>query len=567
LDDSAFERRARKIMPETLSPLAGKPAEPSMLVNVPRLVTAYFTCKPDPSVKSQRVAFGTSGHRGSAFDGAFNEAHILAISQAICHHRRRSGITGPLFIGIDTHALSEPALASALEVFAANEIDVMIDERSGYTPTPVISHAVLTYNANHASGLADGIVITPSHNPPQDGGFKYNPPNGGPADTDVTGWIERTANTFLEENLAGVRRIPYDRALKSPKVHRHDYIGGYVADLANVVDMEAIRSSGIKIGIDPLGGAAVHFWQPIIERYGIAATIVNDAIDPTFRFMTVDWDGKIRMDCSSPYAMKRLIALSDKFDVAFANDTDADRHGIVTRSNGLMNPNHYLATAISYLFGNRPDWSSRSAVGKTIVSSGIIDRVAGKLNRRLVEVPVGFKWFVDGLIDGSFGFAGEESAGASFLRRDGSVWTTDKDGLILGLLAAEITAQTKRDPGEIYDRLTSELGVPFYERIDAPATTKQKEQLKAVSPDQIGTSELAGEPIRAKVIAAPGNGIPFGGIKVIAENGWFAARPSGTEDIYKLYAESFRSEEHLRQIQQEAQNSLARVFQSAAHPE
>jgi len=551
-------------MPETVNPLAGKATEPSMLVDVARLVTAYFSCRPDPAVPSQRVAFGTSGHRGSAFDGTFNEAHILAISQAICHHRRRSGITGPLFIGIDTHALSKPAMKSALEVFAANEIDVMIDERGGYTPTPVISHAILTYNANDSSGLADGIVITPSHNPPEDGGFKYNPPNGGPANADVTSWIERTANTLLEMNCDGVRRISYERALHSPWVHHHDYVGPYVGDLANVVDMEAIRSSGVTIGIDPMGGASVGFWQPIIEHFGIAATIVNEMIDPTFRFMTVDWDGKIRMDCSTPYAMARLIALHDKFDVAFANDTDADRHGIVTRSNGLMNPNHYLATAISYLYGNRPGWSSDCAVGKTIVSSGIIDRVAAKLDRKLVEVPVGFKWFVDGLCDGSYGFAGEESAGASFLRRDGSVWTTDKDGLILGLLAAEITAQTRRDPGEVYDRLTRELGTPFYERIDAPATAEQKELLKALSPNQIGMIELAGEPVRAKITVAPGNGLPFGGIKVIAETGWFAARPSGTEDIYKIYAESFRSEEHLRQIQHEAQAVIARVFENAA---
>jgi phosphoglucomutase len=552
-------------MPENVSPLAGKPTEPAMLVNVSRLITAYFTGKPDPTVASQRVAFGTSGHRGSAFDNAFNEAHILAISQAICDHRSRSGITGPLFVGIDTHALSEPALASALEVFAANEIDTMIDERHGYTPTPVVSHSILAYNKNRKSGLADGVVITPSHNPPEDGGFKYNPPNGGPADTDVTNWIERAANVLLEKKLNGLRRIPYARALKSPRIRRHDYIGPYVADLVNVVDMEAIRSSGVRIGIDPLGGAGVNFWQPIIERYGIAATIVNDEIDPTFRFMTVDWDGKIRMDCSSPYAMARLIALRDKFDVAFANDTDADRHGIVTRSNGLMNPNHYLATAISYLYGHRPDWSSGCAVGKTIVSSGIIDRVVASLGRKLVEVPVGFKWFVDDLLGGSFGFAGEESAGASFLRRDGSVWTTDKDGLILGLLAAEITARTKRDPGEAFDRLTRELGVPFYERIDAPATVEQKELLKALSPDQIGVTELAGEPIRAKLTLAPGNDVPFGGIKLIAENGWFAARPSGTEDIYKLYAESFRSEGHLRQIQHEAESTIARLFENAAH--
>jgi phosphoglucomutase len=550
-------------MPENVSPLAGKPTNPSMLVNVPRLVTAYFTGKPDLSIASQRVAFGTSGHRGSAFDNAFNESHILAISQAICNHRNRSGVTGPLFVGIDTHALSEPAFATALEVFAANDVDVMIDQHGGYTPTPVVSHAILTYNKHRETGLADGIVITPSHNPPEDGGFKYNPPNGGPADTDVTGWIERTANTLLENNLDGLRRIPYGRARKSPRIHSHDYIGPYVADLANVVDMEAIRASGVTIGIDPLGGAGVDFWQPIIERYGLAATVVNDAVDPTFRFMTVDWDGKIRMDCSSPYAMTRLIALRDKFDVAFANDTDADRHGIVTRSNGLMNPNHYLAVAISYLYGNRPNWSSGCAIGKTIVSSGIIDRVAAKLGRKLVEVPVGFKWFVDGLNSGSLGFAGEESAGASFLRRDGSVWTTDKDGLILGLLAAEITAKTKRDPGEAYDRLTRELGVPFYERIDAPATAEQRKLLTALLPDRFEMTELAGEPIRATLSVAPGNGAPFGGIKVIAESGWFAARPSGTEDIYKIYAESFRSEVHLQRIQQEAKDALARVFEKA----
>src|SRR5438132_6181613 len=453
-----------------VSPLAGKPAPPSMLVNVPRLVTAYFSGKPDPKVPSQRVAFGTSGHRGSAFNNAFNEAHILAISQAVGDHRKGRGITGPLFVGIDTHALAEPALASALEVFAANGVDVMIDERDGYTPAPVTSRAILTHNRGRDSGLADGVVITPSHNPPEDGGFKYNPPNGGPADTDITAAIERAANGFLEDGLRGVNRIPYDRARKSSCVHRHDYTGPYVADLADVVDMEAIRSAGVKIGIDPLGGAAVHYWRPIIERYGLAATLVSDAVDPTFRFMTVDWDGKIRMDCSSPYAMARLIGMRDKFDVAFANDTDADRHGIVTRSNGLMNPNHYLAAAIAYLFAHRLQWRADSAVGKTIVSSAIIDRVAQKLGRRLVETPVGFKWFVDGLGDGSFGFAGEESAGASFLRRDGSVWTTDKDGIIPGLLAAEITARTGEDPSRLFDRLTAELGMPFYERIDAPAT-------------------------------------------------------------------------------------------------
>ena len=546
-----------------VSPLAGKPAPASMLVNVPRLVTAYFSGKPDPAVPSQRVAFGTSGHRGSAFNNAFNEAHILAISQALCDHRRRAGIDGPLFIGIDTHALAESAFASALEVFAANDVTVMIDERDGYTPTPAISHAILTYNRNRTSGLADGVVMTPSHNPPEDGGFKYNPPNGGPADTDITTGIERAANAFLEDGLRGLQRISYHRAHKAACVHRHDYIGPYVADLANVIDMEAIRASGVKIGIDPLGGAGVHFWQPIIERYGIAATVVSDTVDPTFRFMTVDWDGKIRMDCSSPYAMARLIGMRDKFDVAFANDTDADRHGIVTRSNGLMNPNHYLAAAIAYLFEHRPGWNKGSAVGKTIVSSAIIDRVAAKLGRNLVETPVGFKWFVDGLGDGSFGFAGEESAGASFLRRDGTVWTTDKDGLILGLLAAEITAQTGKDPSQLFGNLTGELGAPFYERIDAPATVAQKNVLKALSPERLAMRELAGEPVRATLTAAPGNGQSFGGIKVTAENGWFAARPSGTEDVYKIYAESFNSQQHLRQIQQQAQAAITAVFDAA----
>jgi phosphoglucomutase len=547
-------------LPADINPLAGTIAAPSMLANVPRLVTAYFANKPDPKIASQRVAFGTSGHRGSAFNNAFNEAHILSISQALCDHRQRSGISGPLFVGIDTHALAEPALASALEVFSANGVTVMIDAHDGYTPTPVISHAILTYNKGRDSGLADGVVITPSHNPPEDGGFKYNPPNGGPADTDITAGIERAANGFLENGLSGVKRIPYQRARKSACVHRTDYIGPYVADLANVVDMEAIRASGARIGIDPLGSASVHYWQPIIERYGLAATIISDAVDPTFRFMTVDWDGKIRMDCSSPYAMARLIGMRDKFDVAFANDTDADRHGIVTRSNGLMNPNHFLAASIAYLFAHRPEWSSTSAVGKTAVSSAIIDRVAAKLGRKVVETPVGFKWFVDGLIGGSFGFAGEESAGASFLRRDGEVWTTDKDGLILGLLAAEMTARTGRDPSRLFDDLTGELGVPFYERIDAPATSAQKNLLKALSPEKLGMKELAGEPVRAAVTVAPGNGQPLGGIKVSTDNGWFAARPSGTEDVYKIYAESFRSAEHLRQIQQEAQDAIARAF-------
>jgi phosphoglucomutase len=445
-------------------------------------------------------------------------------------------------------------------VFAANGVEVMIDQHDGYTPTPVISHAILTYNKGRDHGHADGVVITPSHNPPEDGGFKYNPPNGGPADTDITSGIERVANGYLEDGLRGVKRMPYDRARKASCVHRYDYIGPYVADLANVVDMEAIKSSAVKIGIDPLGGAAVRYWQPIIERYGLAATIISDAVDPTFRFMTVDWDGKIRMDCSSPYAMARLIGMRDRFDVAFANDTDADRHGIVTRSNGLMNPNHYLAAAIAYLFEHRPQWRKTSAVGKTIVSSAIIDRVAKKLGRDLVETPVGFKWFVDGLIGGGFGFAGEESAGASFLRKDGTAWTTDKDGLILGLLAAEMTARTKHDPSQLFTELTDELGVPYYERIDAPASSAQKNLLKALTGEKLGMKELAGEPVRAAVTAAPGNGQAFGGIKVSTDSGWFAARPSGTEDVYKIYAESFRSEAHLRQIQHDAQAAISKAF-------
>ena len=548
-------------MSERVSPLAGAQAPQSMLVNIPRLLTAYYMHKPDISVVSQRVSFGTSGHRGSAFNSAFNEAHILAITQAICHYRKHRGITGPLFIGIDTHALSEAALASALEVLVANEVNVMVDALNSYTPTPAISHAILTYNKNRTNGFADGIVITPSHNPPEDGGFKYNPPNGGPADVDITSWIEEAANKFLAANLKGVMRTPYDLALKSSYIHRHDYIANYVADLVNVVDINAIKSSGVKIGIDPLGGASVHFWQAIVEKYALDATIVNDRIDPTFSFMTVDWDGKIRMDCSSPYAMARLIAIKDKFDVSFANDTDADRHGIVTRSSGLMNPNHYLSVAIYYLFNHRPHWNARSAVGKTIVSSSFIDRVASKIGRKLVEVPVGFKWFVNGLADGSMGFAGEESAGASFLRQDGSVWTTDKDGLIPSLLAAEITAQTGKDPGELYKSLTQELGDPCYERIDAPATADQKNRLKKISPEQISMSKLAGDVIRSKITEAPGNGASFGGIKVITDSCWFAARPSGTEDILKLYAESFIGKEHLQQVQQEAQECLKQAFQ------
>jgi phosphoglucomutase len=542
------------------NPAAGKPVDPASLANIPRLVTAYFASKPDPADATQRVSFGTSGHRGSSLRNSFNEDHILATTQAICDHRREAGLTGPLFIGIDTHALAEPALASAIEVFAANGVEIMIDERGGYTPTPVISHAILSHNKGKTSGLADGVVITPSHNPPEDGGYKYNPPHGGPADTDVTGIIEKNANRYLEAGLKGVARMAYDRARKAASTHLHDYVTPYVADLGNTVDLALIKSAGVRIGIDPLGGAAVHFWQPIIERYGISASVVNDAIDPTFRFMTADWDGKIRMDCSSPYAMASLIQMRGKFDVAFANDTDADRHGIVTRSNGLMNPNHFLAVSIAYLFGQRPQWSANAAIGKTIVSSSIIDRVAKKLNRKLVETPVGFKWFVEGLGTGAFGFAGEESAGASFLKRDGSSWTTDKDGIILGLLAAEMIAKTGRDPSQLFADLTAELGVPFYERIDVAATPKQKSALKAVGPEQLNMKELAGEPVRAVRTKAPGNDQSFGGIKVETDSGWFAARPSGTEDVYKIYAESFRGEDHLKRIQGDAQAAIAKVF-------
>jgi phosphoglucomutase len=543
-----------------LNPLAGKPAPASMLVNVPRLVTAYYAEHPDPHIDAQRVAFGTSGHRGSAFNCAFNEEHILAITQAICEHRLQNRIDGPLFIGMDTHALSEPAFASALEVLAANNVQVMIDKDRGYTPTPVISHAILTYNHGRKTGLADGIVITPSHNPPSDGGFKYNPPNGGPADTSVTGAIEKDANDILADRLSEVERIPFERALKASSTHLHDYMEAYVSDLGSVIDMDAIRDSGVRIGIDPLGGAGVHYWPSIIERYKINATVVNDAVDPTFRFMSVDWDGKIRMDCSSPSAMAQLVGLKDRFDVAFANDTDHDRHGIVTPSAGLMNPNHYLAVAISYLYRNREGWSKDAAVGKTVVSSSMIDRVAKSLGRRLVEVPVGFKWFVDGLIGGSIGFGGEESAGASFLRRNGAVWTTDKDGIVPGLLAAEITAKTKRDPGKHYQDLTREFGAPVYERIDAPATAAQKKILAKLSPEQVKAEQLAGDKIIATLTNAPGNGAAIGGLKVVTENGWFAARPSGTEEVYKIYAESFKGEDHLKRIQEEAQALVAKVF-------
>jgi phosphoglucomutase len=543
----------------SIHPLAGTPAQPSMLVNVPRLVTAYYAERPDPTVPEQRVEFGTSGHRGSAFACAFNEAHILAMTQAICRYRQQHHIDGPLFLGMDTHALSEPAFATALEVLAGNGVEVMIDSHGGYTPTPAISHAILTYNRGRTSGRADGIVITPSHNPPEDGGFKYNPPHAGPAETSVTAWIEKEANQLLAKDLRDVSRLPYARARVSSTTHTYDYIASYVGDLGAVVDMEAIRRAKLRIGVDPLGGAGVAYWAPIIERYGIDVQVVNDAIDPTFRFMTLDWDGKIRMDCSSPYAMAGLIALKERFDLAFGNDTDHDRHGIVTRSAGLLNPNHYLAVAISYLFGHRPNWRPDAAVGKTVVSSSLIDRVTARLDRRLVEVPVGFKWFVDGLLDGSLGFAGEESAGASFLRFDGTVWTTDKDGIILGLLAAEMLAITGRDPGELYHDLTRELGEPVYERLDAPATPEQKAVMQQLSPQQIQASELAGEPILAMLTEAPGNGSAIGGLKVITANGWFAARPSGTEDVYKIYAESFRDADHLRQIQDEAQALIAKV--------
>jgi phosphoglucomutase len=543
-----------------ISPLAGKPAPASMLVNVPRLVTAYYTEHPDPAVAAERVAFGTSGHRGSAFLRSFNEAHILATTQAICSYRKAHGIDGPLFMGMDTHALSEPAFASALEVLAANGVEVMIDERRGYTPTPVISHAILRYNRNRQSGQADGIVVTPSHNPPEDGGFKYNPPTGGPADTAITKWIEQTANTLLADNLRDIRRMPYERACRVPTTHLHDYITPYINDLASVVDMGAIRSAGVRIGVDPLGGAGVDYWGPIAEKYRINLTVVNEAVDPTFRFMTVDWDGKIRMDCSSPYAMAPLVGMRDRFDVAFANDADHDRHGIVTPTAGLMNPNHYLAVVISYLFTHRPRWSADAAVGKTVVSSGILDRVTKTLGRRLHEVPVGFKWFVDGLLRGTLGFGGEESAGASCLRIDGTTWTTDKDGIVLGLLAAEIAATLGIDPGARYLELTRELGTPIYERIDAPATLEQKRVLVNPSLDQFHARELAGEPIRAVLTTAPGNGESIGGLKVVADQGWFAVRPSGTEDVYKLYAESFRDRAHLEQIQTEAQTLVTRLF-------
>jgi len=541
----------------SVSPRAGKPADPSILVNVPRLITVYHTERPDPSNPAQQVVFGTSGHRGSSLHGSFNEWHILAISQAICDYRKLQKIDGPLFLGIDTHALSEPASASALEVLAANNVDVMISEATAYTPTPVVSLAILQHNRARKTGLADGIVITPSHNPPEDGGFKYDPPTGGPAETSATAWIESKANEFLRGKLAGVKRMSFAKAVQASTTHNFDYLHAYVENLESVVDMAAIRDSKITLGVDPLGGAGIDYWPLIAERYGLNLTVVNESIDPMFRFMTVDWDGRIRMDPSSPYAMQRLIGLKDKFDVAFACDTDHDRHGVVTKGSGLLPPNHYLCVCIDYLFSNRSDWGKDVAVGKTVVSSTMIDRVTARLGRRLHEVPVGFKWFVDGLLAGHLGFVGEESAGSSFLRRDGSVWTTDKDGIIAGLLAAEMTARLGRDPGETYRDLTRKLGDPLYERIDAPASPWEKAALAELSPADVRITEMAGEKVEQILTAAPGNGSSIGGIKVMTEHGWFAARPSGTEDIYKVYAESFLGKDHLQQIQAEAQSIVA----------
>ncbi|HEY8899920.1 MAG TPA: phosphoglucomutase (alpha-D-glucose-1,6-bisphosphate-dependent) [Chthoniobacterales bacterium] len=545
----------------SLSPLAGKPAPASILVNLPRLISAYYADQPDASVPAQRVAFGTSGHRGSSFKTTFNEGHILAIAQAVAEYRAGAGITGPLFLGMDTHPLSEPAWISTLEVLVANGVTVMIDAQDGYTPTPAISHAILAWNAGKSSGLADGIVITPSHNPPTDGGIKYNPTNGGPADTDITGWMEKRANELLAGGLKDVKRTTLARAKAAAT--KFDYIADYVGDLGAVIDFDVIKAAGLRIGVDPIGNSSVAYWPHIAERYGIDLTVVNDEIDFTFRFMSVDWDGKIRMDCSSPYAMAGLIGLKDKFDIAFANDTDADRHGIVAPSCGLMNPNHYLAVAINYLFANRPGWPAGVGIGKTLVSSSMIDRVAGKLGRPLIEVPVGFKYFVDGLFGGTLGFGGEESAGASFLKKDGRVWSTDKDGPILGLLAAEITAKTGRDPGQHYQSLTEEFGAPVYERIDAPANAEQKKILKALSPEQVPATELAGEPITRMLTKAPGNGEAIGGLKVESASGWFAARPSGTEDVYKIYAESFVDAAHLKRIQTEAQEIVSQTFAAA----
>jgi phosphoglucomutase len=538
----------------TVSALAGKPAPNSLLVDVPKLLAAYVDLRPDPTVPAQRVAFGTSGHRGSSFERSFNEWHVLAISQAICEYRKNKGIDGPLYIGIDTHALSQPAFESALEVLAANGVETMIAPRGEYTPTPAVSHAILVYNRGRISGPADGIVITPSHNPPDNGGFKYNPPNGGPADTGVTGWIETRANALLEAGLKDVQRTPFAQARRAATTREHDFLDTYVADLGSVLDLDAIRGAGIRMGVDPLGGAGVHYWARIAEFYRLDLTVVSEEVDPTFRFMTLDWDGKIRMDPSSSYAMQRLIGLKDRYDIAFACDTDYDRHGIITRSSGLLVPNHYLSVLIDYLFQHRPQWGRTAGVGKTLVSTALIDRVAKRLGRKLYEVPVGFKWFVDGLFDGSLGFGGEESAGASFLRRDGAVWTTDKDGIVPALLSAEITVRSGRDPGELYRDLIGELGEPVADRVDAPATVEQKTRLAKLSPKQVQSTELAGERIESVLDHAPGNNAPIGGIKVISASGWFAARPSGTEDIYKIYAESFKDKAHLQSMLQEAQS-------------
>lgn len=544
-----------------IHPQAGQLAPPSSLVDIQTLLSAYFTESPDPTIRAQRVAFGTSGHRGSSFRRSFNEHHIVAIAQAVCDYRAAQRTAGPLYLGKDTHALSEPAFVTVLEVLAANGVETMIDQDNGFTPTPVISHAILGYNRSRTSGLADGIVITPSHNPPEDGGIKYNPPNGGPADTQVTKWIEDRANTLLTNNLQECHRVPIDQARRASSTHCYNYIKAYVDDLNNVIDMDIIKAAGLKLGIDPLGGSGVAYWQPIVERYGLNIEIVNPAVDPTFRFMPLDWDGNIRMDCSSPYAMANLIALKDRFDVAFGNDADNDRHGIVTPS-GLMNPNHYLAVSIAYLFANRPNWHTDSGIGKTLVSSSLIDRVAATLKRKLVEVPVGFKWFVNGLLDSSLGFGGEESAGASFLRRDGTVWSTDKDGIIMDLLAAEMMAKTGKDPAQLYRELTEKLGEPAYARIDAAATPEQKAVLSRLSPEHVQATELAGDRIISMLTKAPGNGAPIGGLKVVTANGWFAARPSGTEDVYKLYAESFQGTAHLQRIQEEAQALVTRAFAS-----
>ena len=558
------ERGTGHVLSANISPLAGRPAPASVLVDVPKLVTAYYSLRPDPAVAAQRVSFGTSGHRGSSFDTSFNEGHVLAVSQAICEYRKGRNISGPLYIGFDTHALSAPAYASALEVLAANGVEVMTSANDEYTPTPAVSHAILTYNRARTQSLADGIVITPSHNPPNDGGFKYNPPNGGPADSDITKWIENRANDLLKSGLKDVKRIAFAAARAAGTTHAHDFLGAYVADLGAILDMDAIRGSRIRMGVDPLGGAGVHYWPRIAEVHGLDLTVVNDAVDPTFRFMTLDWDGKIRMDPSSSYAMRSLIGLKDKFDIAFACDTDHDRHGIVTASSGLLPPNHYLAVAIDYLFSHRSRWRADAAIGKTVVSSIMIDRVAKKLGRRLYEVPVGFKWFAEGLVDGSLGFGGEESAGASFIRLDGSAWTTDKDGLVPALLSAEIMARTGRDPGDAYRELTRDLGELFAQRVDAPATSEQKKKLGQITAAQVRVREIAGEPVERVLTSAPGNDAPIGGVKVISAGGWFAARPSGTEDIYKIYAESFHDAAHLGRLTAEAQRVVDAALAGSA---